>query len=86
MAASSAADIPESKSDYCPCNRCTVARKQGIQEVVRLIRELHKPVKSYKGRDHAEIVGCYECEETGSGREYWVEYPCETIKILDGIK
>ena len=50
------------------------------------VRELHKPVTSYKGMDHDEIVGCYECEETGSGREYWVEYPCPTIKALDGIK
>ena len=84
MVASSASDIPESKSDYCPCNRCTVARKQGRQEIIDSIRELHKPVKSWKGRDHTEIVGCYECEETGSGREYWVEYPCPTIKALDG--
>lgn len=42
MAASSASDIPDSKSDYCPCNRCTVARKQGRQEVVFKIRELAK--------------------------------------------
>lgn len=40
MVASSAADIPESKSDYCPCNRCTVARKQGKQEIINNIREL----------------------------------------------
>jgi hypothetical protein len=37
MAASSASDIPESKSDYCPCNRCTVARKQGRQEIIESI-------------------------------------------------
>lgn len=53
---------------------------------IKRVRELHKPVKSYKGKDHTEIVGCYECEETGSGREYWVEYPCPTIKALDGEK
>jgi hypothetical protein len=53
-------------------------------KVIERIRELHKPVKSYKGKDHTEIVGCYECEETGSGREYYVEYPCPTIKALDG--
>jgi hypothetical protein len=46
------------------------------KQAIERVRELHKPVKSYKGRDHTEIVGCYECEETGSGREYWVEYPC----------
>jgi hypothetical protein len=53
---------------------------------IKRIRELHKPVKSYKGRDHTEIVGCHECEETGSGREYYVEYPCPTIQALDGEK
>jgi hypothetical protein len=37
MAAGSAQDIPESKSDYCPCNRCTLARKQGRQEIAELI-------------------------------------------------
>ena len=40
MAASSAADIPESKSDYCPCNRCTVARKQGRQEIIDRVRKV----------------------------------------------
>lgn len=40
MAASSAADIPESKVDYCPCNRCTVARKQGKQEIIDIVRKL----------------------------------------------
>ncbi len=49
---------------------------------VERVRELHKPVTSYKGRDRTEIVGCYECEETGSGREYWVEYPCPTMRAL----
>lgn len=54
------------------------------QEAIQRVRELHKPVTSYKGIHHDEIVGCYECEETGSGREYWVEYPCPTIKALNG--
>jgi len=40
MAASSASDIPDSKSDYCPCNRCTVARKQGRQEIIKRILEV----------------------------------------------
>ena len=53
---------------------------------IERVRELHKPVTSYKGMDNDEIIGCYECEETGSGREYWVEYPCPTIKALDGEK
>lgn len=54
------------------------------KQAIERVRELHKPVTSYKGMDNDEIIGCYECEETGSGREYWVEYPCPTIKALDG--
>jgi hypothetical protein len=42
MAAGSASDIPDSKSDYCPCNRCTVARKQGIEEVTAKVLNLAK--------------------------------------------
>jgi hypothetical protein len=42
MSASSASDIPDSKSDYCPCNRCTVARKQGRQEVTDKVLNLVK--------------------------------------------
>lgn len=42
MAASNSSDIPESKSDYCLCNRCTVARKQGRQEVSEQVRKLAK--------------------------------------------
>jgi hypothetical protein len=55
-----------------------------LQQAIERVRELHKPVTSYKGMDNDEIIGCIECEETGSGREYWVEYPCPTIKALYG--
>jgi hypothetical protein len=59
MAASSALDIPESKSDYCPCNRCTVARKQGRQEIVNRVLELHKPSPRFIG----ERIPCLICKE-----------------------
>jgi hypothetical protein len=42
MAAGSASDIPDSKSDYCPCNRCTVARKQGKEEITAKVLSLAK--------------------------------------------
>jgi hypothetical protein len=84
MAASSASDIPESKSDYCPCNRCTVARKQGRQEIIDSIRELHYAVND---------GGCGDpkCCSPSDSVDFCIicngyEYPCETIKILDGIK
>jgi len=71
MAASSASDIPESKSDYCPCNRCTVARKQGRQEIVNRVLELHKPHPKFIG----ENVPCLICKE---------DMPCQTIQALEG--
>jgi hypothetical protein len=82
MAASSASDIPDSKVDYCPCNRCTVARKQGRQEIIDIVREVHM-----------ESGGtCLQCTEAETGGdEKWIEwhsvkYPCPTIKALDDIK
>ena len=63
MAASSAADIPESKSYYCPCNRCTVARKQGRQEIINNIRELitkYTVVGDYENIPQEEILKVLE--------------------------
>jgi hypothetical protein len=84
MAASNASDIPDSKIDYCPCNRCTVARKQGMQKAIERIRELHYPVND---------GGCGdpECCSPDDSEEFCIicngyEYPCETIKILGSIK
>jgi hypothetical protein len=63
MAASSAADIPESKSDYCPCNRCTVARKQGRQEIILKLRELiikYTVIGDYEDIPQEEILKVLE--------------------------
>jgi hypothetical protein len=63
MAASSAADIPESKSDYCPCNRCTVARKQGRQEIILKLRELiikYTVIGDYEDIPQEEILKLLE--------------------------
>jgi methylphosphotriester-DNA--protein-cysteine methyltransferase len=53
MAASSESDIPESKSDYCPCNRCTVARKQGRQEVIEHVSKL---AEKFEQEPNGEMV------------------------------
>lgn len=63
MAASSASDIPESKSDFCPCNRCGVARKQGKQEVILKLRELitkYTVVGDYEDIPQEEILKVLE--------------------------
>ncbi len=44
MAASSASDIPESKSDYCPCNRCGQARKEVRYEMNLEIEKLTEKI------------------------------------------
>lgn len=77
MAAGSASDIPDSKSDYCPCNRCTLARKQGREEIINLVRELHK---EYPGENFSF---CEHCEDSHAGSGMML-YPCPTIKALEG--
>ena len=63
MAASSASDIPDSKSDYCPCNRCTVARKQGREEIILKLRELitkYTVIGDYEDIPQEEILKLLE--------------------------
>jgi hypothetical protein len=63
MAASSASDIPDSKSDYCPCNRCTVARKQGREEVILKLRKLitkYTVIGDYEDIPQEEILKLLE--------------------------
>ena len=79
MAASSSSDIPDSKSDYCPCNRCSVARKEGREEIISLVRELHYPFNPGMACDCCEP---YEDECATCG----MYYPCETIEALEGNK
>jgi len=66
MAASNASDIPESKSDYCPCNRCTVARKQGRQEIVAKLRDLitrYTVIGDYDNIPQEEFLRLLESEK-----------------------
>ena len=56
MAASSASDIPESKSDYCPCNRCGQARKEvryemnlEIEKLTERVTQLETQLKTTSG-------------------------------------
>jgi hypothetical protein len=66
MAASNASDIPESKSDYCPCNRCTVARKQGRQEIVIKLRDLltrYTVIGDYDNIPQEEFLRLLESEK-----------------------
>jgi endonuclease III len=60
MVASNLSDIPESKVDFCPCNRCSVARKQGKQEaevrVTELLNKISRLEKQiYNAEGYCEI-------------------------------
>jgi hypothetical protein len=59
MAASSSSDIPDSKSDYCPCNRCKQARKEGRHEenvrITEILRDRYEDLLSCTKDD-----GCKE--------------------------
>ena len=67
-----------------------ISLKLEAWKAIERVRELHKPVTSHEYKkingilERIETLGCSECEETGSGREYLVKYPCPTIKALDG--
>jgi hypothetical protein len=56
MAASSSSDIPESKSDYCPCNRCGVARKEGNKEMREAIQRVRELAKKFESESAGEMV------------------------------
>ena len=82
MAASSAADIPDSKIDYCPCNRCTVARKQGRQEVEARVRELAEKYASEAEKDNPQGYGG-KLKTSDNSISYWL-VSREIWKALDG--
>ena len=59
------------RKDDSPCYEC-------LLESVQRVRELHKPFgDKNQWCDHCEIG-------QNSGYE-WADYPCDTIKALDGI-
>lgn len=68
------------------CQKCDVSRETEAREQVNNIRKLHfsYPHKVYRQGEIEIIDSCNECSKTGSGYEYYVEYPCPTIIVLDG--
>ena len=70
-------------SEYCNCECPEGLSYSKLEETLNRVRMLHVAVKSLNP-DDLEMLGCLECEDTGSGREYFVAYPCPTIKALEG--
>jgi len=80
MVASKASDIPEWESKYCPCKGCGVAREEGRQEIIYRIRKLHQEI------DGIGVKVCAVCIDDNMHWSEQTEYPCPTIKALDGDK
>ena len=60
-------------------NQTIVASIGTIAERVERVRELHKPQEVWMGN-----YECVECSPSSCGCCSYVEYPCPTIKALDG--
>jgi len=84
VAASDLSEIPDDKpiGKYCPCKNCQISREEGRQEIRKLILEIHTPTTD---------GGCGDpdCCSPSDSEEFCIicngyEYPCETIKTLDG--
>jgi hypothetical protein len=55
------------------------------EEAIERVRELHKPIEEVNENGFVNIVcnGCFD-EEPSTGQEFHHDYPCPTIKALDG--
>ena len=55
-----------------------------IQAIER-VRALHKPMNETNENGYVNIVcsGCYD-EDSSTGEQFHHEYPCPTIKAIDG--
>jgi hypothetical protein len=66
------------RKDDSPCYEC-------LLESVQRVRELHKlrvEVNEH-GYSNDTCWGCYD-EEPSTGQQFHHDYPCPTIKALDG--
>ena len=60
---------------------------------IRAVLELHKPVKhrDYTGSDRRENTACEECTllvnkyAEWDHEETYVEYPCPTVRAIEGV-
>jgi hypothetical protein len=52
---------------------------------IKRVRELHKPIEEINVNGFVNIVcnGCFD-EEPSTGEQFHHDYPCPTIKALDG--
>jgi len=60
----------------CHCRGCDQARLQGAEDVAKRIRELHQPITG----PHDNLT----CKACAINAEIYPDWPCPTIKALDG--
>lgn len=65
------------RKDDSPCYEC-------LLESIERVRELHKEVEVFYRKE--TILGCEYCFKASKYFREIFEYPCETIKALDGDK
>lgn len=53
-----------------------------MREAISRVRELHKPATISEGSIHTRY--CTECAKSISDADDFIQYPCPTIKALDG--
>ena len=61
-----------------PCYCCLEAEVEVLRAQVQRVRELHKPVPGFNGHQWCDA----QCEATCDGDA--TEWPCATIRALDG--
>ncbi len=74
----------EAGEECCECAHLVGHQPNRVEKAIERIRELHKEVKVfYRGEI---ILGCEYCFKAYKYVREIFEYPCETVKALDGDK
>jgi hypothetical protein len=75
--ASRAKPVARQLEDFCGCKGCAVSRvSKPLQDAIQRVRDLHREISG-----PADDLTCSECAVDELN---YPEYPCPTIKALDG--
>jgi hypothetical protein len=66
------------RKDDSPCYECLIESVQRVRELHKLRVEVNE-----HGYSNDTCWGCYD-EEPSTGQQFHHDYPCPTIKALDG--
>lgn len=67
--------------------KCCLAQQDGYEcncQAIQRVRNLHKPIATQYSNEK-KYTGCAVCGDEGWNEQFYPhEYPCETIKALEG--